>query len=281
MKILRILLLVVCIISFTSSVWAVDTKISDLTADTSPSSDDLVVTVDDPAGTPANKQVTVGDLATPIAGAIAEGELADSVVVGADIKDSEIAEADLAANTPTLDYIGNPDAAKTFAMGAHELTFGSATDGWLGVELSSSQATLSTETRLLFLDFSAVAKTDTNMTWFDMHASGGSILSLKGAATRPQVTGDVDILASGIDFDSIDNLTVASTSLNDLDVGFTVGQTFTTITATGAIVGELSELDETAVSGDALTAAQLRGTLLTNEGDADGETWELPAAESG
>jgi hypothetical protein len=100
MKILRILLLVVCIISFTSSVWAVDTKISDLTADTSPSSDDLVVTVDDPAGTPANKQVTVGDLATPIAGAIAEGELADSVVVGADIKDSEIAEADLAANTP-------------------------------------------------------------------------------------------------------------------------------------------------------------------------------------
>ncbi len=37
-------------------------KISELTADTSPSTDDLIVTVNDPAGTPANKKVTVGNL---------------------------------------------------------------------------------------------------------------------------------------------------------------------------------------------------------------------------
>ena len=36
-----------------------DTKISGLTADTSPTGDDLIVTVNDPAGTPANKKVTV------------------------------------------------------------------------------------------------------------------------------------------------------------------------------------------------------------------------------
>jgi hypothetical protein len=41
-----------------------DTKISNLTADTSPTSDDLLVTVNDPAGTPANKKVAVSDLAT-------------------------------------------------------------------------------------------------------------------------------------------------------------------------------------------------------------------------
>lgn len=39
-----------------------DTKISNLTADTSPTTDDLIVTVNDPAGTPANKKVTVADL---------------------------------------------------------------------------------------------------------------------------------------------------------------------------------------------------------------------------
>jgi hypothetical protein len=41
-----------------------DQKITELTADTSPTEDDLIVTVDDPAGTPANKKVTVDDLFT-------------------------------------------------------------------------------------------------------------------------------------------------------------------------------------------------------------------------
>ena len=41
-----------------------DAKISALTADTSPTSDDLTVTVNDPAGTPANRKVTLGNLVT-------------------------------------------------------------------------------------------------------------------------------------------------------------------------------------------------------------------------
>ena len=43
-----------------------DTKIEDLTADTAPSSDDLLVTVNDPAGTPANRKVTVSNLGVAI-----------------------------------------------------------------------------------------------------------------------------------------------------------------------------------------------------------------------
>jgi hypothetical protein len=39
-----------------------DTKISALTADTAPTTDDLLVSVNDPAGTPANRKVTIGDL---------------------------------------------------------------------------------------------------------------------------------------------------------------------------------------------------------------------------
>ena len=41
-----------------------DAKISALTADASPTSDDLAVTVHDPAGTPANRKVTLGNLVT-------------------------------------------------------------------------------------------------------------------------------------------------------------------------------------------------------------------------
>lgn len=39
-----------------------DSKISGLTADTSPTTDDLLVTVNDPGGTPGNKKVTVASL---------------------------------------------------------------------------------------------------------------------------------------------------------------------------------------------------------------------------
>jgi hypothetical protein len=39
-----------------------DQKISELTADTSPTADDLIVTVNDPGGTPTNKKVTLGNL---------------------------------------------------------------------------------------------------------------------------------------------------------------------------------------------------------------------------
>lgn len=39
-----------------------DLKITGLTADVAPTTDDLVVTVNDPAGTPANKKVTLSNL---------------------------------------------------------------------------------------------------------------------------------------------------------------------------------------------------------------------------
>lgn len=46
-----------------------DSKITGLTADTAPTSDDLVVTVNDPSGTPANKKVTLANLALGIGAA--------------------------------------------------------------------------------------------------------------------------------------------------------------------------------------------------------------------
>lgn len=46
-----------------------DSKITGLTADAAPTSDDLVVTVNDPLGTPANRKVTLANLALGIGGA--------------------------------------------------------------------------------------------------------------------------------------------------------------------------------------------------------------------
>ena len=47
---------------FSTNVWAVDLKISQLTADTSPTSDDLIMTVNDPGGTPASRKVTLANI---------------------------------------------------------------------------------------------------------------------------------------------------------------------------------------------------------------------------
>ncbi len=46
-----------------------DQKITQLTADTTPTTDDLIVTVNDPAGTPGNKKVTLSDLTKALGGA--------------------------------------------------------------------------------------------------------------------------------------------------------------------------------------------------------------------
>lgn len=47
-----------------------ESTISALSADATPTSDDLIVTVDDPAGTPVNKKVTLGDVFSAIGGMV-------------------------------------------------------------------------------------------------------------------------------------------------------------------------------------------------------------------
>lgn len=58
----KYLLTFLLVLSLAFPVFGADTKITGLTADTAPDSADLVVTVDDPGGTPANKKVTIGNL---------------------------------------------------------------------------------------------------------------------------------------------------------------------------------------------------------------------------
>lgn len=89
-----------------------DTKITGLTADASPSSDDLVVTVNDPAGTPANRKVALGDLAAfvktnqslqaePAEGAFVNGDKTklDGIATGATANTGVLADLDSVGTT--------------------------------------------------------------------------------------------------------------------------------------------------------------------------------------
>jgi len=162
-----------------------------------------------------------------------------------------------------LDEIGNPNTFKTFTMANYYLKF-----DWTTANPFAAITLFELE--------SEADPTDTDVVFFWIEAGGDGgtdLMKITGTATRATMTGDLTINTSQTNYSSIDNYKVNNVSLNDLDMGFTVGQTGTTLTMTGAIVGELSEIDEGAISGDTLTAAQCRGTLITNEGDADGETW--------
>lgn len=58
MRLIALLFLII----LSTNAFSADTKISGLTADTSPTVDDLIVTVDDPSGTPANKKATIANV---------------------------------------------------------------------------------------------------------------------------------------------------------------------------------------------------------------------------
>lgn len=54
--------IILALLLMTGNVWAVDSKITALTADTAPTTDDLLSTVNDPAGTPANRKATIANV---------------------------------------------------------------------------------------------------------------------------------------------------------------------------------------------------------------------------
>lgn len=99
-----------------------DTKITALTADTSPTSDDLVVTVNDPGGTPANKKVTAANLITKAHGLsdgivkVATGVMT-SDTTGIDTTDlaSGVLDTDLTTVSASDDTIPSAKATKTYA----------------------------------------------------------------------------------------------------------------------------------------------------------------------
>src|SRR5689334_21476123 len=61
-KFSKFLLGAVMLLALSPAAFPQSKKVTELTADTTPTSDDLVLTVNDPSGTPANRKVTLANL---------------------------------------------------------------------------------------------------------------------------------------------------------------------------------------------------------------------------
>jgi len=118
--------------------------------------------------------------------------------------------------TVDLDEIGNPGANKTFTMANYTLKFDYTTD---------DPSTIT----FIEYEFDCLA-TDTDVVFFWLQADANGtpvdLMKITGTATRATMTGDLTINTTQTNYSTIDNYKVNNVSLNDLDMGFTVAQTF-------------------------------------------------------
>ena len=101
-----------------------DTKASALTADASPTSDDLVYTVNDPGGTPASRKVTIANLAAAIdaLARAANVDLSGGYGITYDLTNANagaitIGEAVYVSTTNSVDLADSDAAATAYAIG--------------------------------------------------------------------------------------------------------------------------------------------------------------------
>jgi len=257
-----LVILIIPVLAYVASV-----AINDQTKTTDVATDDVFPLYDTSAT--AGRGITGQNLASGLAAIITEGDLTDSSVVSADIKDGTVANADMAANAVLSNELGNPDGNDTLTMGNYSLKWDWTTDN-----PSSAITFFELESDALVTD------TDVVFFWLQGDANGTpkDILKISGATTRPTVTGDATWNFSTYNLSSIDSLKINNTNFDEVDPSWETGISGTTLTMTGAIVGALKVYAAAGITSDTFVGQEeaLRGTLVTNQGDADGETWELP-----
>jgi hypothetical protein len=93
-----------------------DLKITQLTADTSPTADDLVATVNDPAGTPGNRKVTLADLTKGLALVFNRqgGSATDWSSPGTTTRDTSATKTFIQMGSVTLSGTAGTDVTVTF-----------------------------------------------------------------------------------------------------------------------------------------------------------------------
>lgn len=93
-----------------------DQKITALTADATPASTDLLLTVDDPGGSPVNKKATIADVVAAVVSAWARGGTKPSYTMADLGLDADLATLALPANTTIsaagAELINDADAAE-------------------------------------------------------------------------------------------------------------------------------------------------------------------------
>lgn len=157
------------LLAIPTGLYAADTAITGLDADTSPTTDDLVVTVDNPGAAPANKKVTLGNFAKGISTLFlsgltsGNGDTAGGFIKFLEDTDNgtdygQITGAADAGTNPSFTFSGSPANTEDFtiSLGANDniVTFSSSTGavslvglasyslGATGVKLTGSNGSL-------------------------------------------------------------------------------------------------------------------------------------------
>lgn len=202
MKTFKLLLILFLI---TSPLYAADTKITDLTADASPSTDDLLTTINDPGGTPANRKVTIANMES-----VMESTM--------DLQDMQGAVTD--AQVPNTITIDSASAVESTDLGT--LTDGKAcTYDLTGTEIDCATDYQPLESTLTDIADGTIAENLVNTAnpWADNEVADAITVTPPGATTQV-IFNDAGAFAgdAGMTYDKVGN------TLN-LAGGLTVGPT--------------------------------------------------------
>lgn len=193
-----------------------NTKITSLSADTSPTSDDLVVTVNDPAGTPVNRKVTATNLITKAHG------VSDGVVkVASGVMTNATSGTDYAPATSGSGILkgngsggfstatANTDYYAPKANLSATTSPGSANDNTQGYAVGSVWIDVTGDKSYIAVDVSTGAAV-----WNDVTASAGGGINNVVEDLTPQLGGDLDLNSKNI---TAGAATVSPTELGYLD----------------------------------------------------------------
>jgi len=260
------ILIFISVFSFLSISNAVDTKVSDLTEDTAPTTDDLLYTVDDPSGTPASRKATIANvldnaiklqdtLQTGATFYVSSGTVESGFMVNGELNpaggvtDGTLEEADIGDLTHTTDTGPSPDCSGTTTYQDGEAGCDDISDVYVdGSDTISGDGTATFNpggaTTLTVTDDShnhATGTITTDLIWDTTVLQSGSTFYVSSGTVDAELN---------VPADTIDAITEIASALK-------TGSDATIVTGTSGSTGDCVEWDS---NGDIVTAGAPCGT---------------------